>query len=54
MDESYSDVEEIPENLDIQPYMFEPQVRVNNNANAEESSEESEEETEFDRRLNTS
>jgi hypothetical protein len=57
MDSSFSDIEDIPENLEIQPYMFEPPARVDNYAQYEESSEESEEEVSIgevpDRRLNT-
>lgn len=59
MDSSVSDIEDIPENLEIQPYMFEPPARMNNHASVYEgSSEESEEEAssgeeELDRRLST-
>lgn len=57
MEDTYCDVDEIPEHLHIQPYMFEPTVRLNGTANAGESSEESEEESSYgealDRRLNT-
>ncbi|XP_048740003.2 P2X purinoceptor 7-like [Ostrea edulis] len=57
MDDICSDFEEIPENLHIQPYMFEPPVRSNRNVNTQESSEESEDEIsndeKIDRRRNT-
>ena len=54
MNDMYSDVDEIPGNLNIQPYMFEPPAQANNDINAEEGSEESEDENDrLDRRQST-
>lgn len=57
MEDVFSDVDEIPENLNIQPYMFEPPVQINNDHIAQESSEESDDEVrgndQLDRRANT-
>lgn len=53
----FSDVEEIPEILNIQPHMFEPQMQINNDHIAQASSEESDNEVcgndQIDRRANT-
>jgi hypothetical protein len=46
-----SDIEDIPENREIQPYMFEPPVRVHEQY--VESEEEASSGEELDRRLNT-
>jgi hypothetical protein len=48
-----SDMEDIPENREIQPYMFEPPVQVNNYAQYVESEEEASDGEELDRHLNT-
>lgn len=57
MEDVFSDVDEIPENLNIQPYMFEPPVQINNDHIAQESSGESDDEVrgndQLDRRANT-
>ena len=44
MNDMYSDVNDIPVYLNIQPYMFEPPAQANNDINVEEGSEESEDE----------
>ncbi|XP_078336317.1 uncharacterized protein LOC111122058 [Crassostrea virginica] len=54
MNDMYSDVDDIPGNLNIQPYMFEPPAQANNDINAEEGSKESEDENDrLDRRQST-
>lgn len=41
MEDVFSNDDEILESLNIQPYMFEPQVRISNDPIAPESSDES-------------
>ena len=56
MNDIYSDVDDIPGNLNIQPYtcMFEPPAQANNDINTEEDSGESEDENDrLDRRRST-
>ena len=54
MNDIYSDVDDIPGNLNIQPYMFEPPAQANNDINTEEDSGESKDENDrLDRRRST-
>jgi hypothetical protein len=48
-----SDIEDISENREIQPYLFKPPVQVNNYAQYVESEEDASNGEELDCRLNT-
>ena len=51
MDNEYADVNDIPGNIVIQPYMFEPPQRPNNQESSEES-DNGDEDDQQDRRIN--
>ena len=52
MDNEYADLNDIPGNIVIQPYMFEPPQRPNNQESSEES-DNGDEDDQRDRRINT-
>ena len=52
MDIEYADIDDIPDTIDIQPYMYEPLPRPNVQESSEES-DTSDESDQRDRRLNT-
>ena len=52
MDNEYDNVNEIPGNIVIQPYMFEPPQRLNNQESREESNN-GDKDDQQDRRINT-